>query len=46
MHVNHTDVGNPKNPGRVYVDPLGENLSDRLVKAAKINYGESNRKFG
>ena len=46
IHVNNTDVGNPKNPGRVYVDPLGEKLSDGLVKAPKISYGESNRKFG
>lgn len=46
IHVNNTDVGNPKNPGRVYVDPEGEKLSDGLIKASKITYGESNRRFG
>ena len=36
IHVNDTDPGNPKRPGRVYVDPLGEKLAGGLVKAPKI----------
>ena len=30
IHVNDTDPGNPKNPGRVYVDPLGEKVAGGL----------------
>lgn len=46
VHVNDTDPGNPKPPGRVYVDPLGEKLAGGLVKAPKVTYGEVNRKYG
>ena len=46
IHVNNTDVGNPKNPGRVYVDPLGEKVSGGLVKAPKMTYGRINALYG
>ena len=46
IHVNDTDPGNPKCPGRVYVDPLGEKLAGGLVKAPKISYGKANQMFG
>jgi hypothetical protein len=46
IHVNGTDPGNDRIPGRVYVDPLGEKLAGGLVKAPKISYWQSNRKFG
>jgi hypothetical protein len=41
-----TNPENPKPPGRVYVDPLGEKLSGGLIKAPKVSYGEVNRKYG
>jgi hypothetical protein len=46
VHVTETDPGNPKKPGRIYVDPMGEKLSGGLIKAPKITYGEVNRKYG
>lgn len=46
IHVNHSDPGNPKNPGRVYVDPMGEKVSGGLVKAPKITYGKANQMYG
>ncbi len=46
IHVNHTDPGNPKSPGRVYIDPLGEKVAGGLVKAPKITYGKANKLYG
>lgn len=46
IHVNETDPGNPKAPGRVYVDPVGEKLAGGLIKAPKISYGQVNRMYG
>src|SRR5918998_1342379 len=46
IHVNDTDPGNPKRPGRVYVDPMGEKLAGGLVKAPKISYGKANQMYG
>jgi hypothetical protein len=46
IHVNHSDAGNPKNPNRVYIDPLGEKLAGGLVKAPKITYGKVNQMYG
>jgi hypothetical protein len=46
IHVMETNPENPKQPGRVYVDPLGEKLSGGLIKAPKLSYGEVNRKYG
>ena len=46
VHVNHTDAGNPKNPSRVYIDPLGEKVSGGLVRAPKISYGKVNQLYG
>jgi hypothetical protein len=46
IHVNHSDAGNARNPGRVYVDPLGEKVAGGLIKASKITYGAANRKYG
>jgi hypothetical protein len=46
IHVNQTDPGNPKSPGRIYIDPLGEKVSGGLVKASKISYGKANQLYG
>jgi hypothetical protein len=46
IHVNGSDLGNPKNPGRVYIDPLGEKVAGGLVKAPKITYGKANKLYG
>jgi hypothetical protein len=46
IHVTHTDPGNTRNPGRVYVDPNGEKLSGGLIKAPKITYGKANQLYG
>ncbi len=46
VHVLHTDPTNDKNPGRVYIDPMGEKLSGGLVKAPKITYGKANQLYG
>ena len=46
IHVVNTDPGNPKPPGRVYVDPMGEKVVGGLIKAAKVSHGEVNRKYG
>jgi hypothetical protein len=46
IHVNQTDPGNPKNAGRVYIDPLGEKVAGGLIKAPKITYGKANRLYG
>jgi hypothetical protein len=46
IHVNNTDPENPKKPGRVYVDPLGEKVSGGLTKAPKITYGKANQMYG
>jgi hypothetical protein len=46
IHVNGTDPGNPKKPGRVYVDPIGEKIAGGLVKAPKISYGKANQLYG
>jgi hypothetical protein len=37
---------NPKSPGRVYIDPLGEQVAGGLIKAAKITYGKANAMYG
>ena len=46
IHVNQTDPGNPKNPGRVYIDPLGEKVAGGLIKAPRITYGKANQLYG
>jgi hypothetical protein len=46
IHVNNTDPGNTRKPGRVYVDPLGEKVSGGLIKAPKISYGKANQLYG
>ena len=45
-HVNGSDAGNPKSPGWVYIDPLGEKVAGGLIKAAKITYGKANAMYG
>ena len=40
VHVVETNPENPKRPGRVYVDPMGEKLAGGLIKAPKITYGK------
>jgi hypothetical protein len=46
IHVVDTNPENPKPPGRIYVDPLGEKIAGGLIKASKVSYGEVNRKYG
>jgi hypothetical protein len=46
IHVNGSDPGNRKNPGRVYIDPLGEKVAGGLIKAPKITYGKANQMYG
>ncbi len=46
IHVNNTDPSNPKPPGRVYIDPMGEKLAGGLIKAPKITYGKVNQLYG
>ncbi|MHC5538369.1 cupin domain-containing protein [Singulisphaera rosea] len=46
IHVMETNPENPKKPGRVYVDPLGEKLAGGLYKAPKISYGRVNQLYG
>jgi hypothetical protein len=46
VHVTETDPENPKPPGRVYVDPMGEKLAGGLVRAPKLTYGQVNRMYG
>jgi hypothetical protein len=46
VHVMETNPENPKKPGRVYVDPMGEKLSGGLIKAPKISYGKVNQLYG
>ena len=46
VHVVETNPENPKPPGRVYVDPMGEKLSGGLIKAPKISYGKVNQLYG
>ena len=44
--MNDTDPDNPKSPGRVYVDPIGEKVAGGLIKAPKITYGKANQMYG
>jgi hypothetical protein len=46
VHVMETNPENPKPPGRVYVDPMGEKLAGGLIKAPKISYGKVNQLYG
>lgn len=46
VHVVNTDPGNPRNPNRVYIDPLGEKVAGGLVRAPKISYGKVNQMYG
>jgi hypothetical protein len=46
VHVMETNPENPKSPGRVYVDPVGEKLAGGLIKAPKVTYGQVNRMYG
>ena len=46
IHVNNTDPENPKKPGRVYVDPMGEKVAGGLIKSPKISYGKANQLYG
>lgn len=46
VHVLGTDPSRQGQPGRVYIDPLGEKLEGGLIKAPKITYGLANRKYG
>ncbi len=46
IHVNNTDPGNPNIPGRVYIDPMGEELAGGLIKAEKVNHERVNQLYG
>jgi hypothetical protein len=46
IHVDGYNAENPKKPGRVYVDPMGEKVAGGLIRAKKITYGEANRMYG
>jgi len=46
VHVVETNPENPKRPGRVYVDLMGEKLAGGLIKAPKISYGKVNQLYG
>jgi hypothetical protein len=46
IHVTHTDPGSRRNPGRVYIDPMGERIASGLIKAQKITYGKANKLYG
>jgi hypothetical protein len=46
IHVLNTNPENPNRAGRVYVDPLGEQLAGGLIKAPKISYGKANQMYG
>jgi hypothetical protein len=46
IHVVETNPENPKRPGRVYVDPMGEKLAGGLIKAPKLSYGKVNQLYG
>jgi hypothetical protein len=46
IHVNGSDPGNTRKPGRVYVDPDGEKIAGGLIWAPKISYGRANKVYG
>jgi hypothetical protein len=46
VHVMETNPENPRRPGRIYIDPMGEKLSGGLIKAPKISYGKVNQLYG
>ncbi len=46
IHVVETNPENPRPPGRIYVDPMGEKLSGGLIKAPKITFGKVNQLYG
>ena len=46
IHVNNTDPGNTRKPGRVYVDPMGEKVAGGLIKAPRVSYGKVNQLYG
>lgn len=46
IHVLGYNTENPRNAGRVYVDPLGEKIAGGLILAPKLTFGKANQKFG
>ena len=46
IHVLNVTPGSQLPTGRVYVDPDGEKLTGGLVKARRIGYKESHKRFG
>src|SRR4051812_43505577 len=46
IHVMDTNPENPKKPGRVYIDPIGEKIAGGLIKAPKVTYGKANQMYG
>ena len=45
IHVNGLP-GNPKSPGRVYIDPNGEKIEGGKIRARLIDHDESNKLYG
>ena len=46
IHVLNVNAKSKGPTGRVYLNPLGEKLTDGLIRAPRIGYQESNRLFG
>jgi hypothetical protein len=46
VHVIGINPENTNVAGRVYVDPMGEKLSDGLIKAKKLTHSEANAMYG
>jgi hypothetical protein len=38
--------GNPKNPGRIYIDPNGEKIEGGKIRARLIDHDEANKLYG
>jgi hypothetical protein len=46
VHVIETNPENKRRPNRVYIDPMGQQLSGGLIKAPKVSYGKVNQLYG
>jgi hypothetical protein len=46
IHVIGYNPDNPKNSGRVYVDPMGEKVAGGLIRAKKMSSSECHKKYG
>ncbi len=46
VHVDNYNAESTKTANRVYVDPMGEKLSDGLWKAPKITHKKADQMYG